>query len=183
MKFCSKCKENKSNKEFGKDKREKDNLSAFCKNCVNEKRRNWRKDNPVKAKEQDKRGRISNFEQRKEYRKKYHRINTEQRREYKKKYHPQWCKHNPEKVRAGQLKYKYNLTPDDYEKMLEEQNRMCAICGETERVRSRLSIDHDHVTGKVRELVCSRCNTAMGFLDDSSIKTSKMADYLKRHSR
>lgn len=50
--------------------------------------------------------------------------------------------------RKSALKSRYNLTLEDYDKMFEEQKGFCAICGERELSR-RLSIDHNHVTGKV----------------------------------
>lgn len=66
----------------------------------------------------------------------------------------------------------YGLTLDDVAVMLEAQNGCCAICrspfGNDERC-----IDHDHRTGKIRGLVCHRCNMGIGFLrDDPAILTS-----------
>jgi hypothetical protein len=63
--------------------------------------------------------------------------------------------------------------------------RCCAICGTTENPggRSRAGvfhIDHDHETGRVRGLLCSRCNTALGYMDDDPTKLRDAADYLER---
>jgi len=164
MKLCTKCKELKPKGAFSKDRGRKDGLAPLCKDCNNERKRKWRKDNPQKVKEQDRRGRIAHPERKKEYQ-------------------SRWCKNNSEKMYALQLKWKYDLTIENYNRMFEEQNGVCAICGETERVHTKLSVDHDHVTGKVRELVCSRCNSAMGFLDDNSVKALKLANYLKKYSK
>lgn len=61
------------------------------------------------------------------------------------------------------LLYKYNLSPEDYDRLLEDQNEACAICG----VRpDRLCVDHDHETGEVRGLLCSPCNSGLGFFKD-----------------
>lgn len=57
--------------------------------------------------------------------------------------------------RARQL-----LSPDEYEALLEAQGGVCAICGNPPAKR-RLSVDHDHATGKVRGLLCFRCNRAL----------------------
>jgi len=68
-----------------------------------------------------------------------------------------------------QLKHKYNITPDDYERMVKEQNGLCAICKNPPRGKTkRLSVDHDHETGKVRGLLCVPCNRALGYLENNN---------------
>lgn len=63
----------------------------------------------------------------------------------------------------------------------------CGICGGVEatvsargRVR-RLVIDHDHATGEVRDLLCHRCNSGIGYLDDDPEKAEAAAAYLRKH--
>ena len=74
----------------------------------------------------------------------------------------------------------YGLEHDDYLKMLEKQNNVCAICCKPESVvnpsgeTKPLSVDHDHATGKVRGLLCSACNQAIGLFKDD-IKTLQSA--------
>jgi len=70
--------------------------------------------------------------------------------------------------------------------MLKAQNRKCAICGRDEtathngRVK-QLSVDHDHVTGRVRALLCGGCNAGLGaFRSDPAALAAAIA-YLKRH--
>lgn len=60
------------------------------------------------------------------------------------------------KPRAKQL----GVSDDDYARMLEAQGGVCAICGNPPKSR-RLHVDHDHRTGKVRGLLCFRCNRAL----------------------
>ncbi len=81
-----------------------------------------------------------------------------------------------------------NLERDFYEKLLKEQDNKCAICNleETRMARdgknkTRLCIDHDHETQKVRQLLCHDCNTAIGKLKDSPELALKAADYLILH--
>ncbi len=56
------------------------------------------------------------------------------------------------------------LRPGLYEKLLAQQNGVCAICGKVQ-VGHRLSLDHDHETGKFRGLLCKPCNSALGKLE------------------
>ncbi len=69
------------------------------------------------------------------------------------------------------LKKNFNLTEGEYNLILENQNGVCAICKETETVidgQSKklkpLSVDHCHITGKIRGLLCTACNTGIGLL-------------------
>jgi hypothetical protein len=58
----------------------------------------------------------------------------------------------------------YGITPERYIDMLFEQNGRCGMCGLFFLVAP--DIDHSHETGKVRELLCHRCNTGLGYIDD-----------------
>lgn len=110
-----------------------------------------------------------------------------------KKYHREYYrtrrKDNPEYGRMNNRNAtlrKYGLTPEDYERMLAEQDGKCAICGKapgaTDGVdRNRLVIDHDHKTGKARALLCDFCNRGIGmFFDDPDLLTAAIA-YLLQH--
>ena len=68
---------------------------------------------------------------------------------------------NAIRIPTQQTLQKYNLTPAVYTDLLRRQNFVCGIC---EEVRP-LVIDHCHKTGKVRGLLCNRCNSGMGFID------------------
>jgi hypothetical protein len=62
------------------------------------------------------------------------------------------------------LKARYGLTVADYERMLEEQRGVCAICGNE---MDPPCVDHDHATGKVRGLLCKSCNWILGRAKDN----------------
>jgi hypothetical protein len=62
------------------------------------------------------------------------------------------------------LRRLYGITKSDYDAMYAEQAGCCAICGRGSPV---LHVDHDHTTGGVRALLCSRCNTALGLFGES----------------
>jgi hypothetical protein len=84
------------------------------------------------------------------------------------------------------LKQKYNLSLDDFEALLRKQGNRCAICfksieGETLGGVRRANVDHDHATGKVRGLLCTGCNTALGKFEDSIRLLAAAIVYLQEH--
>ena len=68
----------------------------------------------------------------------------------------------------------------EYQQKLEQQNGVCAICFGTDTGKS-LAVDHDHVTGQIRGLLCGRCNPAIGYLRDSAELARKVANYLEQY--
>lgn len=64
------------------------------------------------------------------------------------------------------LEREYGINKEKYEQLLKQQNYVCAICQEKDS-RHRLSVDHDHVTGKIRGLLCHRCNRTLGMLKEN----------------
>lgn len=96
-----------------------------------------------------------------------------------------WRDKNPDKQHATDIKRHYGLSIEDYNKMLEEQNNGCAICGkqhDSSKKRGRLYVDHCHTTGKVRSLLCSAHNSMLGYAEDQVETLQKAIDYLKKHS-
>ena len=79
---------------------------------------------------------------------------------------------------------KYGITRADYDAMLAAQGGGCAVCGATaddpSRPRDRvLHVDHDHVTGKVRGLLCNQHNRAIGLFGDDAALMERAAAYLR----
>jgi hypothetical protein len=86
--------------------------------------------------------------------------------------------------RRAHLKKKFNLTPEQYDHMSEAQHGVCAICGQPERSKrgpdvKPLSVDHDHQTGRIRGLLCDRCNVGLGRFLDSTELLEKALEYLR----
>lgn len=92
----------------------------------------------------------------------------------------------PEKNRKYNLKRSFGLNPEQYNEMLRDQKGVCAICKNPEttvrqnKVQS-LSIDHDHLTGKIRGLLCNNCNRALGKFGDNINILKNAVRYLERH--
>jgi len=80
----------------------------------------------------------------------------------------------------------YNLTLDDYLKMLEKQNNLCLICNEEGFImdkakhKLKLVVDHNHETGVVRGLLCHNCNRGLGLFKDKVSVIQKAINYLER---
>ena len=123
-----------------------------------EEAKRWRKNNPEKEKEKHEKWRKANMEK----------VNAYQRERRK---------NNPHIERGKKYKNLYGITLDDYEKMYDEQNGMCAICG---KHQSLLFVDHDHKNGSVRGLLCNKCNTGIGFFHDNIGFLEKAIGYLKK---
>lgn len=86
------------------------------------------------------------------------------------------------KLRRSNLRNAYGITPEHYDEMFERQGGRCAICEKPKTPKRRLAVDHDHKTGKVRALLCTRCNPAIGyFLDDPQL-LARAAVYLHEWS-
>ena len=98
------------------------------------------------------------------------------------KYHQEYGKKNRARITAR----RYGLSIEDYNNLLIKQHGVCAICfkpettihGTSKRVQP-LAIDHNKETGKVRGLLCSKCNTAIGLLDESCERAQALIAYLE----
>lgn len=86
----------------------------------------------------------------KKYSKKYYALNT------------LVCK---QRHRKRHLMARFGITDIDYDLMLESQNGVCAICKVDRQMKRRMSVDHDHVTGKIRKLLCGSCNMKLGWYE------------------
>lgn len=97
-------------------------------------------------------------------------------------------KNSPELRRAYRIRNAYNLSINQYDEMLNLQGNVCYVCRcpETRKNKdgtiSPLAIDHDHGTGKVRKLLCSACNIALGKARDSIPILQSLIYYLMEHS-
>ena len=128
--------------------------------------RKWRKKHP----KSDKRKYSDRLEYAREYREKNRdRINKWKRDHYK---------DYADVTRNCNLKNNYGITLEDYDRMFAEQGGVCKVCGRSNG-SMRLCVDHDHETGKVRSLLCSQCNIALGMVKDDTERLMKLVKYLE----
>lgn len=80
---------------------------------------------------------------------------------------------------SGHIMELYGITSEEYQRVYEYQNGTCAICQRARGIRKKLSVDHDHVSGEVRGLLCQKCNRdVLGHLRDDPNALYRAADYL-----
>lgn len=168
MKTCTKCHEAKELAEFNKRKDAPDGYRAECKKCSQIRGREWHKNNRGYASKSSRLWRKNNPGKTQENNKK-------------------WLKNNPGKARQYWLKKKYGITIEEYDSINYKQGGVCAICQEKESILDKrnnrikyLSTDHDHKTGRLRGLLCNKCNKALGLFKDKLEILLKAIKYLEK---
>jgi hypothetical protein len=126
------------------------------------------------------------------WRKKY-KENPEPKKSYAKKYSMEnplkgkvysktWVEKHPEKrklyTRNSRIR-KYGISPETYYEMLEKQGHKCDIC-KAKSIRRAMNIDHNHTTGKVRGLLCDKCNLMLGIVEKKDF-LDKALKYLAKY--
>ncbi len=92
----------------------------------------------------------------------------------------QHCNKCKKRRRSGELRRLYGITLEEYNRMLAAQDGVCWICkGIVTSKKGNLLVDHCHKTGKVRGLLCTKCNAGIGGLGDSIEMLERAIEYLK----
>ena len=114
--------------------------------------------------------------------------------ETSKKYQRERTSRDPQTYRKyewpSKLKSLYGITVKEYYEMLHAQGGGCALCGSRtpesgsrqygKNVRTAFDVDHDHKTGKVRGLLCTRCNRLVGLANDDLNTAKRLVEYLSK---
>ena len=188
MKLCSRCKIEKELSYFSKTTGIKSGLASWCKECSSIVAKNKRK--PITEARLEAKARFNSTEGYRTCTK----CDIEQpianfrRCGGSKNSRRSDCKTCTDKInkparRERHLQKFYGLSVKDYEDMVLSQNNLCAICGSSEpHVGASLAVDHNHTTGKVRELLCSHCNLLLGHAKDSVDILKVAIQYLIKHN-
>lgn len=162
-KICIGCKQSKDLNEFGKDKYTKDGKYPKCKKCI--KNRNGDPEYKKYMKNY-----LENYRQVKEH------------QDYNKEYQKQYQKNpkNKQNDKKWRLLKTYGITLEEWYQMFEKQNGECKICHTHQsKLKNKLCVDHDHITGKVRGLLCQGCNSGIGYLKESKRILESAIKYLE----
>ena len=182
-KFCSKCDKEKLLTDFVEDARFTDKYKNICKECTSAQI-TWYSQNKELSKMRAKKYREEHLEWAKMVDAKHH-----SRYNWREKF-PDKAKDLAVKTARNRRFKNHGLTKELYDAMLAAQSGLCAVCDEvpkTSSVRAGANkyddfvVDHDHVTGKVRGLVCTNCNVALGMIRDNPETARKLAKYLESH--
>lgn len=156
MKVCRRCKVAKEDGDFYKSKRTQDGLQSWCKSCARENSKEW-------------------VSRHRDWYRKYE----------KERYQPGELNAIKREFRLKYALVERGITFEEYQTLVETQGGKCAICGrapgEANKREWRLSIDHDHKTGKVRGLLCAICNPMIGLASDDPEILQKAVDYLRKY--
>lgn len=187
---CSKCKVDKPLSEFYKNKSQPEGHEHYCKQCAKEAKHKYRASEKgqaylkaYQASEQFKAvmRRYANSVTHRQY------IQSEKYKQGQKKYRQskigrkkakEWRVNHPQRLHHWTLMRRYGITLKKYNQMLSQQGGKCAICNSTNACGHNLSVDHDHTSGKVRGLVCKRCNYLIGVVEWEHNKLEKIFRYL-----
>ena len=141
-----------------------------CNNCINKKYKQRKLDDQ------------SYNQSQKEYYRQYN--STDERKEINSKRQKEWKEANVEWVkerdRRSSLLRKYGITLEDYYNLLKKQGNVCAICStETPTGIGTFHVDHCHKTGKIRGILCSKCNHSLGLFNEDENIIYKAYEYIK----
>ncbi len=167
MKVCSKCNKVKPETAYWKHSTTNDGLCGICKSCRKKNHQAWYQKNKAKVIIVARKWRCRNRE----------RTNENNRK---------WREKNKERHKLNQRKAlckRFGIEVKDYDELFSKQKGLCAICGKKETMiyqgaPRNLSIDHDHATGRVRGLLCQKCNIMLGGANDNINTLTKAIEYL-----
>lgn len=113
------------------------------------------------------------------YKKKYAEANKDDIAAKKKARYYRDKEKNKDKFRHFRYKRKYGITVEEFTRIANQQDNLCKLCRSPSGGKKRLCVDHDHVTGRFRGLLCIQCNVALGKLGDSVEGLERAIMYLK----
>lgn len=179
MKQCIICLNFKPLENFSPNKSHKDGKSSYCKPCMSKKA-----GEKVMAKYQHKLPRLVSNETEKQCRMCNSIFDIDEFYKMKNGYRTSYCKSCTNEYSLGASLKKYGISREEYLDLIKKQGNVCAIC--KKKKEKRLSIDHDHSCCKngscgkcVRGLLCSNCNSALGFVNDNIEILKSMIQYLE----
>lgn len=174
MKFCYKCKQEKHPEDFNHNRANKDGRNDMCKTCRKEHRR--APERKIRA------AQLAASKEYRERRRVYAKAHRQEARAYE-QLHAE--KHYIRRKAQRRLAW-YGMDQAAFDLLRGKQKGVCVICLMPPEKRSvekpDLHIDHDHLTGRIRGLLCNPCNRGLGFMMDSQFVLQRAADYITFHA-
>ena len=169
MKRCGSCHEEKAISSFNRQSKAKDGRQSICHECrvTYDRRRAGRFASPTCD---DCGVSVSTFQRRRCETCARQRINTRAR---------EFRAQNPRQLKLQAVTRQYGLSPAEYDMILKSQDNCCAIC-RAHVSNQKLHVDHDHVNGEVRGLLCVRCNMGLGCFKDEKKNLERAIWYIHR---
>jgi len=156
-------------KDYEKEKAHKRNLYKKDPVKHQEKSRKYYKKDPARHRERVRQWQLAHPDKVKEYNK----VGNERNKEKIKL----WRQNRPEYDKMRRYA-KYGISLDEFTIMVNKQGGKCAIC---ENSCENLTVDHDHATGQVRDLLCGNCNSGLGMFKDDKKRLASAMLYLEKH--
>lgn len=179
MKTCNRCGFTKETTEFQPCKSARDGFRRSCKTCL--RRPSPKGLNQELAREAKRRYYLRNKEEVIERASVWREANRERANELalsRKAVDPEAAKY---RARGYALKRKYGLSLEQYEELLDRQDRCCAICRRHEReFKTSLAVDHSHRSGRIRGALCTGCNYRLVARHEDADLLRKVADYIEQ---
>ncbi len=148
---------------FAKDRKRPSGLTPHCKSCLKGER-------------------DRNKDQRRETIKRWRAMHPEKLKEYRIKSAPQRRARTKKWQEKNLLKSRYGISNEEWKRMFDAQCGQCALCGiHQSKTKKALHVDHCHKSNKVRGLLCSICNQALGMFKDDTVLMQRAIEYLGAH--
>lgn len=176
MKTCISCGESKSFDQFGKHTT-KDGYRTQCKRCIAARNKAWRDANRDVLLEKKKIYYQENKEAVAERNRQW--AQTDQAKSYRKRYYQE----NKDRLTYAGILKRYGITMEQYDEMYEAQGGKCSICREVCISGRKLAVDHCHITGENRSLLCLNCNQGLGKFKDNPELLRAALRYLRKHQK
>lgn len=162
-KTCSTCKNPRPLSDFHFNRSRKSGYSYNCRGCESARHQlYWKKNGERIMKKLDSR--------------------SQEIKTKRQLYYQRAIKNNPDKLLAKRLAH-YKITVEQYNYLLKEQKNKCAVCREEfSKNPRRWGIDHDHQTHRIRGILCSNCNSTLGYSKENIRRLQRCLAYLRFHS-
>lgn len=172
MKVCRDCKKELPLDLFARRSSAIDGKHSVCKACAVLRNKVYYLKHKDRLKKYTSEYRKANPEKVRIVQAEYHKNNLEKIRAYRRR---KWVH-----FRSNELLKRYGITESRKQEMVEAQKGLCAVCDSAFSGSADTHVDHDHNTRKVRDILCGRCNRALGLVKEDTRTLERLIVYIKK---